>query len=253
MPTVTDHGPGKFCWLELAASDQKAAQRFYGELFGWTAEEIPMGDMGVYVMLRKDGKDVGALYENKQVPPNWLTYVSTESVDASVEKATGLGANVVNGPMDVFTAGRMAVLTDTEGAVFALWQGRDNKGIGLAGEAGALCWEELESHNAEAATKFYTSLFGWKTHGGAEYVELYRGEEPIGGIFPLPEELKQVPPNWMPYFLVDDCDASGKKAESLGGTTFVPPKDIPNTGRFTVIRDPQGAVFAMFTPLPRQA
>jgi predicted enzyme related to lactoylglutathione lyase len=57
-----------------------------------------------------------------------------------------------------------------------------------------------------------------------------------------------VPPYWMPYFQVTDCDASTGKATELGGQVTVPPMDIPNTGRFSVISDPQGALLAMFTP-----
>jgi predicted enzyme related to lactoylglutathione lyase len=57
-----------------------------------------------------------------------------------------------------------------------------------------------------------------------------------------------VPPNWLVYFMVADVDATTKKAGSLGGQAIVPPTDLPKTGRFSVIRDPQGAVFATFKP-----
>jgi predicted enzyme related to lactoylglutathione lyase len=55
-----------------------------------------------------------------------------------------------------------------------------------------------------------------------------------------------VPANWLPYFWVDDVDASAQKANDGGAATLVPAMDIPNVGRFAVLRDPQGAVFAMF-------
>lgn len=245
--------PGKFCWMELATSDQKAAREFYGKLFGWKPVEFPMGEMGVYVMLQKDGKDAAAMYENKQVPPNWLTYVSVVSADETAEKAKGLGANIVAGPMDVFTFGRMAVIADPEGAVFALWQPKEHMGAQIAGEVGTLCWDELQTRNAAGAVSFYKSLFGWNIKENPEYNEIHLGQEPIGGIFPMPAEMQGVPPHWMPYFLVEDCDATTKTAESSGGMVLVPPRDIPNVGRFSVVRDPQGASFATFKPLPRQA
>ena len=55
----------------------------------------------------------------------------------------------------------------------------------------------------------------------------------------------------MPYFQVADTDATAKKAKELGGNTIVPPTDIPNVGRFSVVRDPQGAVFAVIKMNPR--
>jgi predicted enzyme related to lactoylglutathione lyase len=57
-----------------------------------------------------------------------------------------------------------------------------------------------------------------------------------------------VPPNWMPYFQVGNVDSAVQKAQSLGATVYVPPSDIANVGRFAVIADPQGAIFAIFTP-----
>ena len=58
-------------------------------------------------------------------------------------------------------------------------------------------------------------------------------------------QMGPVPPNWLPYFRVEDCDATAQKAKSSGGKLMVPPQDIPNVGRFSVIGDPQGAMFAI--------
>jgi hypothetical protein len=60
--------------------------------------------------------------------------------------------------------------------------------------------------------------------------------------------MAQVPPNWTLYFQVDDCDATARRAKSLGGTLVVEPREIPNVGRFAVVRDPQGAVFSLYQP-----
>ena len=58
---------------------------------------------------------------------------------------------------------------------------------------------------------------------------------------------ESAPPYWMTYFAVDDCDATAAKSKGLGGSLIVPPTEIPNVGRFAVIRDPQGAVFSVIT------
>jgi predicted enzyme related to lactoylglutathione lyase len=252
---VTSHAPGTFCWIELATTDTAAAKAFYNGLFGWTANDVPMGDYGFYTMLQKDGRDAGALYENKQVPPNWMSYVAVESVDDSLKTAKDLGANVMNGPMDVFDSGRMAVLTDPQGAHFALWEPKKHIGIEVFGETNALVWNELATSDEEAAKSFYTSLFGWRTKTDAgnpmPYTEFSVSDRPIGGMYKLKPEMKGVPPNWIPYIAVDDCDATVAKTTELGGSVMMPPMDIPGVGRFAVIKDPQGAAISIIKTEPR--
>ncbi len=109
MPEVTSFEPGAFCWIELATPDEAAAKQFYLPLFGWTNVDSPIPGNGVYVMLQKDGRDVGALYENKSAPPAWLSYVWVTNVDESAEKAKSLGGTVLQPPFDVMGIGRMAV------------------------------------------------------------------------------------------------------------------------------------------------
>ncbi|HEY2828703.1 MAG TPA: VOC family protein [Thermoanaerobaculia bacterium] len=249
MPEMNDYKPGTFCWTELSTNDRKAAAQFYGALLGWEAKEQPMGPDDVYVMLSIGGKTVGALYQDTKsgAPPHWNCYVAVTSADDAAEKAKSLGGNIVAGPMDVFEAGRMAVIADPVGAVLAVWQPGYNKGAELYRENGALCWNELLTHNEERARNFYTSLFGWTAKVSPEYTELHLGEEGIAGIFPMQGEMfANMPEVWMPYFAVADCDASTAKVKSLGGHVMKEPSDIPNVGRFSVAGDPQGAMFNLF-------
>src|ERR1043165_3468326 len=114
-----EHAPGSFCWIELATTDGPAAKKFYSELFGWEAQDIPIGPDMVYTMLRLDGKEVGALYQKgeqmKQVPTHWASYISVISADEIAAKAKALGGTVVQEPMDVMDFGRMAVIADPTG------------------------------------------------------------------------------------------------------------------------------------------
>ena len=232
MPEMTNYKPGSFCWTELATNDRVAAAKFYGALFGWDAKEQPMGPDDVYVMLTIGGKTVGALYQDTRsgAPPHWNSYVAVTSVDETADKAKSLGGSVIAGPLDVFEAGRAAYVADPEGAVIALWQPKLNKGAELYRDTGALCWNELMSHQEERARGFYTSLFGWTAKVSPDYTELHLGEEGIGGIFPMRgPDFEKIPANWMPYFAVTDCDASTAKVKSLGGHVMKEPGDIPNT------------------------
>jgi predicted enzyme related to lactoylglutathione lyase len=83
------------------------------------------------------------------------------------------------------------------------------------------------------------------------YTEFKNAGQEIGGMYKLTEQMEGVPPNWVAYWMVDDCDAIANKATAAGGTLSVPPMDIPNVGRFSTIQDPQGAVFAIIKLAPR--
>lgn len=252
--------PGNFCWFELATSDQEAAKKFYGGLFGWTAMDFPMGPHGYYTMFQQRGKQVGAAYTlmpdqtQHGVPPHWGTYVAVTSVDDAIGKAKTLGATVLAGPMDVFEHGRMAVLRDPTGAAICVWQAKQHQGVGLWGELGAFCWSELLTRDTAAATKFYTSLFGWKAKvsegAGFPYTHWQNDGADIGGMMAIMEQWGPVPPNWSNYVQVQNCDESAAKAASLGGKVCVPPTDIPNTGRFAMLQDPQGAMFSVIALAP---
>jgi hypothetical protein len=255
MSIVEKHAPGSFCWVELGTIDSAAAKTFYSELFGWQSHDLPIGPGGVYTMLRVHDKDLGALYEMDKnmrelgIPPHWLQYIAVASVDQSTARVNALGGTVLKGPFDVPGAGRMAVIQDPAGAVFALWQANPHIGAQIMGELNTLCWSELATNDKPKALEFYTRLFGWsaKTNPAdpQQYTELSNDARPMGGIMEISKEWGDVPPHWLPYFMVADCDASVAKAKELGGSVKVPPMDIPKVGRFATIADPQGAVFSI--------
>ncbi|HEX6100847.1 MAG TPA: VOC family protein [Thermoanaerobaculia bacterium] len=248
MPHVTSHKPGAFCWIELMAADAAGARAFYTQLFGWSVNEIPMGDLGTYFIFQKEGKDVAAMYERTPdmagVPPFWMSYIRVDDADAATEKAKSLGGTVHNGPMDVGSQGRMTVLADSQGAAFAIWQPGENQGIGIRDEDDSLCWNELWARDLDAAKQFYPALFGWGVKESPEYTEWSVGADAVGGMIPT-HAPEPVPPFWLPYFAVADCDASVAQAQSAGAQVFAPPFDVPNVGRMAVLGDPQGAYFAV--------
>lgn len=260
MADYSSHTPGTFCWAELATTDQKAAVAFYGALFGWGVNDMPIGPTETYSMFQMRGKDVGAAYtmrpEERQhgAPPHWNTYVAVANADDTVNRAKALGATVLAPAFDVMDAGRMAVLQDPTGAVFQIWQPGKHVGARIMREPGAMTWTELATRDTEGAKKFYTSLFGWKektsSGAGMTYTEFSLDETPFAGMMEMNAQMvgMGVPPHWLTYFQVADVDASANTAKGLEATLVVPPMDIPNTGRFSVIRDPHGAVFAIYKP-----
>ena len=87
-----------------------------------------------------------------------------------------------------------------------------------------------------------------KMPGPMDYTMLNVGGTDVAGMMEITAEMGPVPPNWTVYFGVDDVDAVAKKAESLGGSTVMPPMDIPEVGRVAGLQDPQGAMFSVFQP-----
>jgi predicted enzyme related to lactoylglutathione lyase len=149
-------------------------------------------------------------------------------------------------------AGRMAVLQDPTGAVFSVWEAKRQIGVKILNEPGALCWSELTTRDPKAAEAFYSKLFGWQSkHGAASAVDDYtefsnQGQTAVGMMAMRADMPADMPSYWMPYFQVSDCDGSTAKATASGARVMVPPTDIPKTGRFSIISDPQGAMLALF-------
>lgn len=255
MQEVTQYKPGTFCWVELATSDNEAAKKFYTQLFGWEYEDHPAGPDMVYTMLKLNDKDAAALYKLMPdmvahgVPPHWLSYVSVSDVDETAAKAKSAGATLLKEPFDVMSVGRMAVIQDPTGAVFALWQEKDHKGAAIYNVPGSFCWNELGTNDTQQAGEFYSNLFGWTTQtfsgGPVEYTMFQNGDRGAGGMYKITPEMGPVPPHWMVYFAVDDCDAKVQKATELGARVIKPADDIPEVGRFAILTDPQGAAFAI--------
>jgi predicted enzyme related to lactoylglutathione lyase len=252
MPEVTRYNPGEFCWCELATTDQDGAKRFYSELLGWKANDVPMGPGATYSMMQIAGKDAAAIYKLGSeesaggVSPHWRLYIATAGADQTAEAAKKLGAKVLAEPFDVFTSGRMAVIQDPTGAVFCLWQAGDHLGARIVGEPGAFSWAELDTRDVAAAKAFYTALFNWTINDRPDYNELVIGGREAGGLMAIPPEWGPAPPSWLVYFATESCGRSVERAQNLGAATLLPMTAIPGTGRFAVLRDPQGAAFALY-------
>jgi predicted enzyme related to lactoylglutathione lyase len=253
MSERTSYAPGTFCWTDLTTTDQAAAKEFYGGLFGWQAEDMPVGEDVHYSMMRLDGKDVAAIAPQPQqqrdagVPPSWNSYISVEDADSAVARATELGATAHAPAFDVLDAGRMAVLQDPQGAYFMVWQPRGHFGAALVNAPGALSWNELASPDIDASSRFYGGLFGWTFEEfpgmDGRYVTITNRGSSNGGIRePSPPD---APPHWLVYFGAEDIDAALARVVELGGTKLAGPIDI-GIAKIGVVQDPQGATFALY-------
>lgn len=244
MAERTEYAPGTPSWVDLGSPDTKASADFYGGLFGWTAAMDPRPDAGGYGMFTIDGKNVAGLGPQMAPgPPFWAVYVTVTDADATLEKAAAAGGTVVMGPMDVFDAGRMAVLRDAVGSFVSIWQPRAHIGAQLVNQPGTFAWNELATNDVPAARSFYQAAFGWGLAGEASdqaAIFTVDGAMVCGAHAAGEGEF----PAWSVWFAVEDCDASAARATELGGTVLMPPNDM-DFGRGAVVADPQGAVFGI--------
>ncbi|HEX2236226.1 MAG TPA: VOC family protein [Actinomycetota bacterium] len=249
----TSYAPGTFSWVDLGTTEAGAAKGFYGAVFGWEARDTPAGEDRSYTMLFRDGDLVAGLYEMDEhqrgagMVPNWLSYVTVESVDDAARRAAELGGTVVRAPMDIQDSGRMAVVADPTGAVLGLWEPRAHIGAQRVNDVGALCWNDVVTPDPAAAASFYTDLLGWEITeldqaGGYRHIR-NRGAS-NGGLMPS-AMAGNPPPHVLPYFNAGSIDDTARVIHDRGGRLVTQPMQVP-AGRFAVAQDPQGAAFALF-------
>ena len=124
------------CWIDTSHPDPEWVVPFYSELFGWELENVmPSGSDGKYFIGRLRGGDVAALGgqpDGGSRTATWNTYIWVDSADETAAKVLDAGGEIVSEPFDVMDAGRMAVLSDPEGAVFCVWQANRHRGAQVA-------------------------------------------------------------------------------------------------------------------------
>lgn len=254
---------GAFCWLALSTPDLSGAADFYGELFGWrTVRERPFSSFWV------DDKMVGSLVNSntddrtRGQPPNWMPFVRVRNVDIVIERALQLGGDLWF-PAYEAPGARIGLIRGITREILGLWQHLSDPPIAVP--APVATWYELATPDPEPAKRFYQSLFGWRFTNEGAYTVLTNGAHAIGGVVKMagdwedyafleaigqaPGEKFDVPPHWMIFFTVRDCEEVVRRAEALGARIATRPDDLHTFGQFAVIRDPQGAYFSVLSRL----
>jgi len=255
MPTRQTAPVGAPCWIDLMTSDTERSRAFYGQLFGWTAEE-PAEEFGGYFNFRKDGVRVAGCMASQPgagMTDAWSVYLATDDARRTVDAAAANGGQVVVQAMDVADLGTMAVVTDSGGAGIGVWQPGHHQGFGVFGEPGTPSWFELHTRDYQAAVRFYRDVFGWDTHVVSDtpefrYTTLKHGDGWLAGIMDAPNLLPDgVPAHWTVYFGVADTDAALAQIADLGGSILTAAEDTPY-GRLATAADPAGAQFKLVAP-----
>lgn len=202
-------------------------------------------------MCRVNGDAVCGLYEMSEemraggVSPNWTSYVTVADAATAAARAKELGGDVIDEAFDVLDLGRIALLKDPLGAVFAVWQPRRRIGAERVNDVGCLCMNELATPDMEAARSFYGRLFGWTVEvsdAPEGPVMVFNGGNINGAFFAPPEG---APPHWRPCFTVESTEKAVERVRELGGQQLLEPLEIGH-GSIAMVLDPQGARFTIF-------
>jgi predicted enzyme related to lactoylglutathione lyase len=115
-------------------------------------------------------------------------------------------------------------------------------------------WYELMTTDLDAAEAFYKTVVGWNSEPfdspQMRYSIMKAGDTAVAGLMTIPEEAARMGarPAWTGYIYAENVDAATESLRKAGGSVYREPADIPEVGRFSVVADPQGAMFTLFTP-----
>ncbi|MBQ4834211.1 VOC family protein [Pseudoalteromonas sp. MMG010] len=256
MSNINKYQQGQFCWAELCTSHWAKAKTFYTGVFQWGHDDQPIAEDAYYTMFNKQGDNIAAMYQMPKeqlaqgAASHWLAYIAVDDIDACAQKVKALGGQLIVGPHQVMNAGKMLLLQDPSGSVVALWQAIEHPGCKRQNEFNVPYWHELATRNTVSCRDFYCQLLGWqyeiKPMEGIDYTLFLLAGKPVAGMIEMDEQWPEdTPPHWMVYFAVLHCDSTTEQVKQLGGEVCVVPTDIPDVGRFSVLTDPQGAVFSI--------
>lgn len=254
-PLVRPQLPGKFVWFDLLTNDAKAAEAYYGSLFGWTFEVLK-GHEPPYKIIRQKGQPIGGLVDmtarKEQLPEStWLGYVSVPDVDATAAAFKEKGGAVLKAPFDVAGIARAAVVTDPQHALLGLIRIAKGDPPDTSPADGRFLWIEHMAKDAPAAMAFYRDVLGYDAKpldagvAGVDfaYYALGRGGKNRAGLYATP--WKELNSNWLPYVLVADAAAAAGKAKALGGRVVLAPRADIRDGSLAIVVDPTGAALAL--------
>jgi hypothetical protein len=255
MAKRTTAPTGAPCWVDLMTPDTGRSRAFYGEVFGWQANE-PSEQYGGYFTFTKDGVEVAGCMGDEPGSGNptlWTVYLATDDAAKTLEAAAAAGATISFPAQPVGDLGTMSHVTDPTGAGVGLWQPGTFTGFGTYAEDSTPGWFELHTRDYQAAVSFYRDVFGWQTQVMGDtpdfrYTVLQHGEEQLAGIMDAAAFLPEgTPARWSVYFAVEDADATLATVTRLGGSVVLPAEDTPY-GRLATAADPMGAQFKLVAP-----
>jgi predicted enzyme related to lactoylglutathione lyase len=243
--------PGEVVFADLVTADVDAAAAFYTSVFGWQLRRS--ADAG-YIEFLHDGAVIGAVAEFRddveRGGARWLPSISVRDVDRAVTRVERAGGSILHAPEDLPARGRLAVVSDTQGAMFMLLRASGGDPPRSARSADTWGWAELWTQDVARAVGFYEAVFGYRAlrssgRGEGTPVLLTSDGEVRATIVGLSGG--RVKPNWLPYVPVVDARDTLARVAASGGAVLLTSEDVDNdSGTFAaIIAGPTGGVFAI--------
>jgi hypothetical protein len=253
-PASDETHPGKMLWADLVTPDLAAAEKFYGGLFGWTFQSVAAGRLN-YAIAMLDGRPVAGMFE-KAIPAGqhhqsaWLTFLAARDVDAVKRTAVAHGAKVLADVKDYPMRGRQCVLSDPEGAVFALLSSSSGDTPDYLAADGDWIWSSLHAKDAGAEAAFYQQLFNYdvfelENDDGLEHLILSSDNYARASANDLAQASARRHAHWLNFIRVQNAADTSAKALAMGGRVLVQPRVDRQGGMLAVIADPGGAPFGI--------
>jgi uncharacterized protein len=253
-PPSSEHHQGKMIWADLVTPDLAAAEKFYGGLFGWTFQRIRAGDIN-YAVAMLDGRPIGGLVE-KAIPAGhhqqsaWLTFLAASDVDSVKKVAVSHGAKVLADIKSYPMRGRQCVLSDPEGAVFALLASSSGDTPDYLPATGDWIWTSLHAKDAGTEAAFYQNLLGYDvfdlpSDDGLEHLILSTDNYARASANDLERDSARRHSHWLNFVRVENAAESAAKVAALGGRVLVQPRVDREGGMLAVVADPAGAPFGL--------
>ena len=256
MTATTEIGLlGRPVWYELATTDMKAAEKFYSAVVGWTISPFDGGSGPYDLWTRTGGRTIGGVMpipEGMQFPPHWVMYVSVPRLEDAVGRTEKLGGRAVSPVIEVPGVGRMRVMNDPQGAMFAMFEPAPSNPDSPEEPPplGDTSWLELHATDAAAAMTFYNALFGWRESqvmdmGPMGKYHLFARRWDLGGIMNKTPQMASLPPHWGLYFRVANVAEAAERVKANGGQVLNGPMEVPGGDLIVNCLDPQGAGFSL--------
>ncbi len=253
-PPSTEHHLGKMVWADLVTPDLAAAEKFYGGLFGWTFHRIRAGSSD-YAVAMLDGRPIGGMME-KPIPAAerrqsaWLTFMAVGDVEGVKRVATAHGAKVLADSRSYPMRGRQCVLSDPEGAVFAILASSSGDPPDYLPVSGEWIWSSLHAKDAGAEAAFYQELFGYDvfdmpSDDDSEHLILSTDNYARASANSLAGGSTRRHPHWLNFVRVDHAAETTAKVIAMGGRILVEPHADRHGGMIAVVADPAGAPFGL--------
>lgn len=260
-PAGNEHG--KVSNLALICPDVEDAGQFYEKLFGWRTVELDLGEK--YIQLLSGDNTVGVISSpSRGAPqdiPGWVLLFYVDNIDKAVRRLESFGGSVLTHPFATADGGTVSVVKAPGGEIFCLrWVPPNSGGTHTT----MLPWIEVVTREPDLARECYAKLFGWTfeeqkwEHG--TYTSIRRGDARIGGLVQYTDsfgdlafeaalrgrptvEKDAIIPHWMVFFPVENLDSTLTRASELGAVYRGRAHQIPDVGRFAMIRDENQVFF----------